>query len=169
VARHAVYRILYSDSIKIFLAGSPRETDPIDSKFVGITRNADIMTTLSSYLSITSNMSRWLTATAQSPAVSVATKYFEDNIGKVKSANDLVSNPRLFDYAMTAFGLGDMTYAQGLMKQVLAQGVSSSNALANTLPNPNIQAFARAFDFVDNGSSTTDPAVVGGKCNKPLP
>jgi hypothetical protein len=115
------------------------------------------MTTLSSYLSITSNMSRWLTATAQSPAVSVATKYFEDNIGKVKSANDLVSNPRLFDYAMTAFGLGDMTYAQGLMKQVLAQGVSSSNALANTLPNPNIQAFARAFDFVDNGSSTTTP------------
>jgi Protein of unknown function (DUF1217) len=127
------------------------------------------MTTLSSYLSITSNISRWLTATAQSPAVSVATKYFEDNICKVKSANDLVSNPRLFDYAMTAFGLGDMTYAQGLMKQVLAQGVSSSNALANTLPNPNIQAFARAFDFVDNGSSTrTPPSLVEDVINRYL-
>lgn len=80
------------------------------------------MTTLSTYLSISNNMSRWLSATAKSPAVSVATKYFEDNIGKVKSANDLVSNPRLFNYAMTAFGLGDMTNARGLMKQVLAQG-----------------------------------------------
>jgi Protein of unknown function (DUF1217) len=116
------------------------------------------MTTLSTYLSITNNMARWLSATAQSPAVSVATKYFEDNIGKVTSANELVSNTRLFDYAMTPFGLGDMTYAQGLMKQVLAQGVSSPNALANTLPNPNINAFAKAFDFVDNGSSTTTSA-----------
>jgi hypothetical protein len=113
------------------------------------------MTTLSTYLSITNNMGRWLSATAQSPAVSVATQYFEDNIGKVTSANELVSNTRLFDYAMTAFGLGDMTYAQGLMKQVLAQGISSPTALANTLPNPDINAFATAFDFADNGSSTT--------------
>jgi hypothetical protein len=106
-------------------------------------------------------MSRWLTATAQSSAVSVASKYFEDNIGKVKSANDLVSNPRLFNYAMTAFGLGDMSYAQGLMKQVLAQGLSSSRAIASTLPNPNIRAFAQAFDFVDNGASTTtSPSLV---------
>jgi hypothetical protein len=74
------------------------------------------MSTLSTYLSITNNMPRWLSATARSPAVSVATKYFEDNIGKVTSANAFVSNTRLFDYAMTAFGLGDMSYAQGRMK-----------------------------------------------------
>lgn len=113
------------------------------------------MTTLSTYLAITNNMTRWLAATAQSPAVAVATKYFEENIGTVKSGADLVNNTRLFDYAMTAFGLGDMTYAQGMMKQVLAQGIASSNALANTLPNPNIHAFAAAFDFADNGPSTT--------------
>jgi hypothetical protein len=113
------------------------------------------MSTISTYLSITNNMSRWLEATAQNPAVSAATNYFEENIGKVTSANELVSNTRLFDYAMTAFGLGDMTYAQGLMKQVLAQGVNSSTALANTLGNLNILAFATAFDFVDNGPGTT--------------
>jgi hypothetical protein len=84
------------------------------------------MTTLSSYLTIANNMNRWLAATAQSPAVSVATSYFEQNIGNVRSADDLINNPRLFDYAMTAFGLGDMTYAQGLMKEVLAQGGSQS-------------------------------------------
>ncbi len=127
------------------------------------------MTTLSTYLSITNNMVRWLTATAQSPAVSVATKYFEDNIGKVTSANELVSNPRLFNYAMTAFGLGDMTYARGLMKQVLAQGVHSGNALANTLPNLNYRAFANDFDFADHGSSTTaSPALVADVVNRYL-
>ncbi|HXW72116.1 MAG TPA: DUF1217 domain-containing protein [Methylocella sp.] len=113
------------------------------------------MTTLSTYLAITNNMSRWLSATAANPAVSTATEYFEENIGNIKSANQLVGNTRLFDYAMTAFGLGDMTYAQGMMKQVLAQGVTSSNALANTLNNQNILAFAKAFDFADNGSATT--------------
>ena len=127
------------------------------------------MTTLSSYLAIANNMSRWLAATAQSPAVSIATNYFEQNIGNVKSANDLINDPRLFDYAMTAFGLGDMTYAQGLMKQVLAQGVSSSSALANTLPNPNIRAFAEAFDFADNGASTTaSPTLASDVVNRYL-
>jgi Protein of unknown function (DUF1217) len=127
------------------------------------------MTTLSTYLSISNNMSRWLSATAKSPAVSVATKYFEDNIGKVKSANDLVSNPRLFNYAMTAFGLGDMTNARGLMKQVLAQGVHDGNALANTLPNLNYRAFANDFDFADHGSSTTaSPALVIDVVNRYL-
>jgi len=101
--------------------------------------------------------------------VSVATKYFEDNIGKVTSANAFVSNTRLFDYAMTAFGLGDMSYAQGLMKQVLSQGVRSSTALANTLPNPNILAFAKAFDFADYGSGTTaSPLLVADVENRYL-
>jgi hypothetical protein len=127
------------------------------------------MTTLSTYLSITNNMSRWLVATQQSPAVSVATTYFEDNIGKVTSASEFVNNPRLFDYAMTAFGLGDMTYAQGLMKQVLAQGVNSSTTLANTLPNPAYHAFAAAFNFADDGSSTTaSPSLVKDVVNRYL-
>ena len=38
---------------------------------------------------------------------------------------------------------------------MLQQGVTSSTALANTLNNSSIHAFAKAFDFVDNGSATT--------------
>src|SRR6185437_3243456 len=58
-------------------------------------------------------------------------------------------------YAMTAYGLGDMTYAKGMMKKVLEQGVDSSKALANTLNNPKIKAFATAFNFAANGAATT--------------
>lgn len=112
-------------------------------------------TTLSSYLTISNNLAKWQSITAASPDVQLATQYFEQNIGNIQSATDLVNNPRLFDYAMSAFGLGNMTYATGLMKKVLEEGVSSNTALANTLNNPNILAFAKAFDFVDNGASTT--------------
>lgn len=118
------------------------------------------MSTISTYQQISSNLTKWQGIEAKKPEVAVATKYFEDNIGKVKSADDLINNPRLFNYAMTAFGLGDRTYAKGLMKQVLQQGVTSSTALANKLNDPNIQAFARAFDFVDNGASTTTSSAL---------
>ena len=112
-------------------------------------------TTLSAYLTVANNLSQWQTMTAKTPAVQTATQYFQNNIGSATSAQQLVDNPRLFDYAMTAFGLSDMTYAKGLMEKVLQQGVTSSTALANTLDNSNIYAFAKAFDFVDNGSATT--------------
>ncbi len=113
------------------------------------------MSTISSYLMISKDLPKWQGITAKKPAVSVQTKYFQENITKVKSADQLLNNPRLFAYSMTAFGLGDKINAKGLMKQVLQQGVTDSNALANKLNNPNILAFAKAFDFKDTGAATT--------------
>lgn len=118
------------------------------------------MTTLSSYLQIANNLTKWQSITAKSPEVAVQTKYFEDHIGKVTSAEELMKDTRLFNYAMTAFGLGDITYAKGLMKKVLAEGVSDSGALANTLSNSNIKAFAEAFDFAADGADTTSSSTL---------
>jgi hypothetical protein len=113
------------------------------------------MSTFSTYMTVASNLSRYQTMTAADPTVAQATKYFQANIGSVTTPAQLVNNPRLFNYAMTAFGLGDMTYAKSLMQKVLEQGTSSSTALANTLNNPNILAFANAFNFKLYGTSTT--------------
>ncbi len=118
------------------------------------------MSTISSYLSISNNLPKWQAMTAQQPQVATQTSYFEANIGKVHNIGQLVNNPRLFDYAMTAFGLGSMTYATGLMTKVLQQGVTSNSALANTLNNPGVLAFAKAFDFVDNGASATSSSTL---------
>jgi hypothetical protein len=118
------------------------------------------MTTLSSYLPIANNLAKWQAITAKSPANATQTKYFQDNICKVKSAADLMKNSRLFNYAMSAFGLGDRTYAKGLMTQVLKQGVASSATLANKLNDPNILAFAKAFDFAANGANTTSSSTL---------
>ncbi len=118
------------------------------------------MSTISTYLQISNNLSKWQALTAQQPQVATQTNYFQANIGSVKSIDAFTGNTRLFDYAMTAFGLSDMTYATGLMKQVLQQGVSSSTALAHTLNNPDILAFAQAFDFAHNGASTTSSSAL---------
>ncbi len=113
------------------------------------------MTTLSSFATIARDTARWRTIVARAPDVATQTKYFRENIGKAKSADDLVNDSRLFAYAMKAFALGDRAYAKSLMKQVLQQGVASSTSLAYRLHDPNILAFARAFDFAANGAQTT--------------
>jgi hypothetical protein len=115
----------------------------------------DLMTTLSIYTPIAGNLAKWQAIVAKNPENAVQTKYFQANIGSVKSAAAFVKNPRLFNYAMTAFGLGDRTYAKGLMTQVLTQGVAKTTALANKLNDPNILAFAKTFDFAANGATTT--------------
>ena len=45
------------------------------------------MTTLSSYLSIARDMTRWRSITAKTPEVTTQTRYFQDNIGKATRAD----------------------------------------------------------------------------------
>ena len=114
--------------------------------------------TFSTYMSISSNLARYQTMTADDPTVAQATKYYQANIGSITTPAQFVNNSRIFNYAMNAFGLGDMTYAKSLIQKVLEQGTSSSTALANTLNNPKILALAQAFDFKDLGSLATQQA-----------
>lgn len=113
------------------------------------------MSTFTDYLSIANNLSRYQTMTADDPTVAQATKYFQANIGSITTPAQLVNNPRIFNYVMSAFGLSDMTYAKSLIQQALEQGTSSSSALAVKLNNPNITALVKAFDFSTYGSATT--------------
>jgi len=117
------------------------------------------MSTFTTYLTIANNLGRYQKMTAADPTVTQATKYFQANIGKITSADQFVKNTRLFNYAMTAFGLSDMTYAKTLIKKVLEQGTANSTALANKLNNPKILALAQAFNFSANGASTTTTAA----------
>jgi len=114
-----------------------------------------MLSTTAYYLSITKNLSSSQAQTAKEPSVATATKYFEANIGSVKSVSELLNNSKLYSYVMNAYGLSDMTYAKGLITKVLEGGVSSSTALANTLNDPRYKALATAFNFAANGTATT--------------
>lgn len=114
-----------------------------------------MLTTLGSYELIANNMSQSLANTAKQPQVSADTAYYLANIGSVTSISDFVNNYRLFSYAMTAYGLTDMTYAKAFMTKVLTEGTSSNTAFANQLADPRYAAFAKAFDFADLGAQAT--------------
>lgn len=123
------------------------------------------MTTAGAYLSVSKNLDRWRAIAAKTPTVALETKYFNANIGKATSIEALLKNRRLFNYAMKAFGLGDRTDAIGMMRKVLEQGVDSPKDLARKLNNPNILAFAQAFDYAgakaDVGSGDFIKTVTG--------
>jgi len=114
-----------------------------------------MINTTTYYGILTKDLSKTQAATAKDPAVARETAYFEANIGKVKSVSDLMSNSRLYNYVMKAYGLGSMTYAKALVTKVLEGGTSKSNALANTLNDSRYKQLATAFDF----SSGTAPGL----------
>lgn len=105
------------------------------------------------------NLTQTQAATAADPTVKRETSYFLANIGNIKTSSDFVNNYQLFSYAMTAFGLSDMTYAKAFMQKVMDGGVSNTKSLANQLTDPRFKAFAEAFDFGDKGAATTSDSA----------
>lgn len=75
--------------------------------------------------------------------------YFEEKIGDVRSAEDLVGDFRLLSVALGAFGLGDDINSKFLIKRVLEEGTSEPDALANRLADKRYRDLARAFGFGD--------------------
>jgi len=102
-----------------------------------------------------------LETTASDPSVARESKYYLDNISKVKSIDDFINNTRIFNYAMKAFGLSEMTYAKGMIRKVLEEGTSDSNSLANTLNDSRYKALAETFNFVVTGTDTTNTTATG--------
>lgn len=121
------------------------------------------MTTLSAYLSVTTNIDRWRQITAKNPDVRVETQYFKERFSKIASIDAFIRDRRLFVYALRAFGLGDKSQATALMRRVLEQGVDRPNALARTLNDRRMLDFAKAFDFVGKGAAalTTAESIEG--------
>ena len=83
---------------------------------------------------------------------------FEKGLASTKNVNDFVSNPKLVNFVLTAFGLDSVENEQGLIKQVLTQDPNASGSLVNQLSDPRFKALATALDFYDNGLGTLKSA-----------
>jgi hypothetical protein len=83
------------------------------------------------------------------------TTYYLANITKVKSIDDLMSNNRLYTYALAAFGLDSATEDKDLLKSVLQGGVKDPNSVANQQTNKAYAGLAAAFNFAQYGDTTT--------------
>ncbi|ACA20761.1 protein of unknown function DUF1217 [Methylobacterium sp. 4-46] len=111
--------------------------------------------TFTNYQLVARDLPKALQRKAADPVVARDTAYYEANIGKVKSVDDLMADQRLYAYAMKAYGLEDMTYAKAFMRKVLEGGVADASSFANRLADPRYVAFARAFDFAAGAASAS--------------
>jgi len=92
---------------------------------------------------------------AKKPEVARETEYYLAHISNVKSIDDFMKDKRLVSYAMTAYGLGDLSYATGFIRKLLQGGIDDSSALANKLADSKYKAFVGTFNFVRYGAATT--------------
>lgn len=74
-------------------------------------------------------------------------EYFRDNIGDIKTADDLVSDRRLLSVALGAFGLGDDINNRFFIKKVLEEGTADEKSFANRLADKRYFAMAETFGF----------------------
>ncbi len=100
-----------------------------------------------------------MTIVKKDPMVARETAYYLENITKVKSAEEMVDDTRLLNYAAKAYGLEDMSYAKAFMLKVLEEG---PDGFADKLADSRYTAFAKAFNFAAYGGTattfTTSPA-----------
>jgi hypothetical protein len=84
--------------------------------------------------------------------------YFEERIGSVTSAADLVADRRLLEVALTAFGLEGEIDKKAFVRKVLEEGTTAEGALAVRLADPAWKNLSAAFGFGDTaGGRTGDP------------
>ncbi len=114
-----------------------------------------MISTVTSYKLIADHLDKSLATTASDAQVKRETKYYTDNIDKIKTIEDFLGNDRIYRYAMNAFGLKDMIYAKAFVKKVLKDGIDSSKSFTNQLTDPRFKELATTFNFKQFGTTTT--------------
>lgn len=112
-----------------------------------------MLSTYTSFQLITRDLDRSLSLKASEQRVSLETKYYLDNIGKIESIDDFLADTRIFKYAMNAFGLEDMSHAKAYMRKVLTEGTTDEAAFVNRISDDRFKQFANVFDFAGKGAA----------------
>lgn len=109
------------------------------------------MSTFTSYMLLTRDYSRTLSNLSKNTIISNQASYYQANIGKVKSVDDLMNNDRLYSYVMKAAGLEDMAYAKAFVKKVLLSDLNDEKSFANKLTDKRYVELAKTFNFDTKG------------------
>jgi len=117
------------------------------------------------YQRITKDLDRTLQMKAQEPFIKRETDYYLSRIGEITSIDEFLEDTRVFNYAMKAFGLEEMSYAKAFMRKVLTEGVTDPNSFANKLVDKRYREFAQAFNFARYGEATTEIGAQQGTAN----
>ena len=119
------------------------------------------MSTLQDYRLVTRNQDRFDTMIRSRPDVKRNIEYFQQNIGKINSAEELLKDDKLYRFVMEAFDLESQTYARALIRKVLDEGVTDEGALANRMSDTKFKEMATVLGFKESGGATLkEPKIV---------
>ena len=114
---------------------------------------------LGAWQALNRNLDKRMELFAKEPAIAREIANFKAKIGNVQTADQLVGDQRLYEFALTAYELEGQENAHGLMKRVLSEDLSDSGAAANRMVDVRYRTMAKDFGFA--GGSSDD-----GKINK---
>ena len=114
-----------------------------------------MLTTALSYRAISADLDRSLARVSADPINARETEYYSKKITTIKSIDDFMGDTRIFNYAMKAHGLEDMSYAKAFMRKVLEEGIDNDESFANQLTDPRYKQFAEAFNFKRHEATAT--------------
>jgi len=118
--------------------------------------------TYASYRNVINTMERTTAAVMKQPVVKRETDYYSKNITSVRSVDEFLSDNRLYNYAIKAWGLEEMGFAKGMIRKVL-----TDPDFANGLIDKRYREFAKAFDFRRLGEeATSQPLATKATVNK---
>ncbi len=103
------------------------------------------------------------TAFENSPSVKRDVDYFQEKIGDVTSAKELVADRRLLSVALGAFGLEADIGNKYFIQKILEDGTSDPEALGNKLADKRYLALSEAFGFGDNAIPLSQADGFAGK------
>jgi hypothetical protein len=114
-----------------------------------------VISTYTSYRLIAQDIPKSIERIASQPQVARESENFLSRISEIKSIDEFMADTRVFNYAMKAHGLEDMSYAKAFMRKVLTEGVDDESAFANQLADTKYRDFAEAFNFARHGETAT--------------
>lgn len=106
-----------------------------------------MLSSLETYRFYTRDVAATRARISEDTVVARETEYYKKNISTVSTVEEFLDDDRLYNHTMKAFGLEEMTYAKGLIRQVLESDLGDSDSYANRLEDVRYKNLAEAFDF----------------------
>lgn len=88
----------------------------------------------------------------QGTAVATEVDYYQSRIGSITSVDQLISDSRLFSFALKSYGIDPDIASEAAIKKVLTSDLSEPSSYANSLNDERYQKLAAAFSFSADGS-----------------
>lgn len=118
-----------------------------------------MISTYLTYRSYAGDLTKSLSRVATNTMVAREAQFYKENIGSITSVDDFLKNTRVFNYAMKAYGLEDMSNSKAFMRKVLMSDVNDTSSFVRTLTDTRFLTFAKAFNFSTTGAVPTSPVI----------